>query len=112
MIEVGEEAIKKIKQFLEEQEKVRPIRILTTEGGWRGPYLVMELDDLKENDLVFVEGGVKFLIDKRLLDRAKYVKIDYVHSAMGSGYTLKSDLLKDILGECEAPVCQTCSPHG
>lgn len=112
MIEASEEAIRKIKQFLEEQEKPRPIRVLTTEGGWRGPYLVMALDERKENDVAFTEGGVEFLIDRGLLDKARYVKIDYVHSPMGSGYTLKSDLLKDVLGECETPVCQTCSPHG
>jgi iron-sulfur cluster assembly accessory protein len=112
MVEVSEEAIKKIKQFLEEQEGLQSIRILMTEGGWRGPYLVMELDEPKENDHVFTEGGVTFLVEKTLLDKAKTVKIDYVHSAMGSGYTLKSDLLKDIVEGCETNICQTCFPHG
>ena len=113
MVEVSEEAIKKIKQFLEQQEGPQPrsIRILMTEGGWKGPYLVMELDEPKENDHVFTESGVTFLIEKTLLDRAKSVKIDYVHSAMGSGYTLKSHLLKDNGEECETKICQTCYPH-
>jgi iron-sulfur cluster assembly protein len=112
MIEAGEEAIKKIKQFLNEQEKPQPIRVLMTQGGWKGPYLVMALDDQKENDLVFAQQGVTFLIDKGLLDEAKSVKIDYVHSPLGSGYTLKSNLLKETLEECETPLCQTCYPHG
>jgi iron-sulfur cluster assembly protein len=112
MIEVGAEGIKKMKQFLEEQEEPRPIRILTTEGGWRGPYLVLSSDGEKETDAVFAQDGITFVIDKKLLEKAKYVKIDYVHSALGSGYTLKSDLLKDLVGGCEAPLCQTCAPHG
>jgi iron-sulfur cluster assembly accessory protein len=112
MVEASEEALKKIKQFLEEQEKPKPIRILVTEGGWRGPYLVMELDEPKDNDQVFTEGGVTFIIEKTLLDKTKSVKIDYVHSAMGSGYTLRSELLKDLAEGCETHLCQTCSPHG
>ena len=112
MIEASEEAIKKIKQFLEEQEGPESVRILMTEGGWRGPYLVLALDEPKENDQVFMEGGVTFLIEKTLLDRAKFVKIDHVDSPTGSGYTLKSDLLKDTVEACETNICQTCYPHG
>ncbi len=112
MVQATDEAIKKIKQFLDEQQGPRSIRILMTEGGWRGPYLVLETDEQKQNDQVFRQGDVTFLIDKDLLSKAKYVNIDYVNSAMGSGYTLKSDLLKDIVDQCESPICQTCSPHG
>ena len=112
MVEVSEEAMKRIKQFLEEQEEARPIRILMTEGGWRGPYLVMALDQQKENDRVFTEGGVTFLIENKLLDKAKSVRIDYVRSPMGSGYTLRSELFKDIVEGCETDICQTCYPHG
>ncbi len=113
MVEVSEEAIKKITQFLEEQEKPGPIRILMTEGGWKGPYLVMQLDQLQENDQVITEKGVTFLIDKTLLSRVKFVKIDYIHSAMGPGYTLKSGLMEGPVEACETPpVCQTCYPHG
>jgi HesB-like selenoprotein len=112
MVEAGEKAMEKIKQFLKEQEMPKPIRVLMTEGGWRGPYLVMALDDQKETDKVFTQDDVTFVIDKALLDKAKHVKIDYVESALGPGYVLKSDLLKGIVGECEDHVCQTCYPHG
>jgi iron-sulfur cluster assembly accessory protein len=112
MIEVTEEAIKKITQFLNEQEKRHPIRIRMTEGGWKGPYLVMELDEEKENDRVFTEYGVTFLIEDNLLERVKRIKIDYVHSSLGSGYSLESDLLKAVRGENAPPVCQSCCPSG
>ena len=65
-----------------------------TEGGWKGPYLVMALDEQKDNDEVFTERGATFLIEKALFDRVKPMSIDYTHSTLGSGYTLKSELMK------------------
>ncbi len=110
MFEVSEEASEKIKQFLEGREGLRTIRILMTEGGFRGPYLVMGLDEQKENDKVFTERGVTFLIEEGLFDRVKPISIDYTHSAFGPGYTLKSELLKDLKDVnvgCHE-ICESC----
>ncbi len=112
MVEAGEKAIEKIKQFLKEQETSKPIRVLMTEGGWRGPYLVLALDDQKGTDELFTQDDVTFIIDRTLLDKAKHVRIDYVESALGPGYVLKSGLLKGIAEGCEQHICQTCYPHG
>jgi len=102
MFEVTEKASKKIKAFLDEQKETRPIRILVTDGGWRGPYLVMALDEQKETDEVFKVSEATFLVDKELFERAKPIHIDYVLNAMGGGYILKSQLLK-----ADHPVCSS-----
>ncbi|MDY0186669.1 MAG: IscA/HesB family protein [Syntrophus sp. (in: bacteria)] len=111
MFEVSEEAAKKIKHFLEEQKDVKPIRILVSEGGWRGPFLVMAMDDKKEDDEVFTDRGVTFLVEKSLLEKAKPISIDYVHSTFGSGYILNSELLKHwkggVFGGCRN-ICESC----
>jgi Fe-S cluster assembly iron-binding protein IscA len=109
MFEVSEEASEKIRQFLEGREGFQAIRILMTEGGWKGPYLVMALDEQRENDEVFTERGVKFLIEKSLLERVKPIRIDYTHSTLGSGYTLKSGLMKDAkdVNVCHE-ICGSC----
>jgi len=110
MFEVSEEASEKIKQELEGHEGLQSIRILVTEGGWRGAYLVMALDEQKENDEVFMDRGVKFLIDKALFERVKPISIDYVRSTLGSGYTLNSELLKGMKGifaGCRN-ICDSC----
>jgi len=110
MFELSEEASEKIKQFLEGREGPQSIRILMTEGGWRGPYLVMALDEQKEGDEVFTERSVTFLIEKTLFERVKPISIGYTHSTLGLGYTIQSELqnrMKDIgvTGECIHESC-------
>jgi Fe-S cluster assembly iron-binding protein IscA len=109
MLEVSEKASEVIKkQFLEGHEGPQPIRILMTEGGWRGPYFVMAFDEPRENDHVFTEKGVTFLIEKTLVDSAKLINIDYVEGPLGSGFTLKSELTK---GEGGSIKCETICGH-
>lgn len=110
MFEVTEEASEKIKKFLEEQEGLKSIRILVTEGGWKGPYLVMALDAQKDDDEVFTEKGVTFLVEKKLFDRVKPIRIGYSHSTLGEGYTLDSELMKDLKGTSVGchEICGSC----
>jgi iron-sulfur cluster assembly protein len=105
MLEVSEKASEVIrKQFMEGAADLQPIRILLTDGGWRGPYFVMAFDEARESDHVFTEKGVTFLIEKTLLDSAKTINIDYVEGPLGSGFTLKSELTK---GEGGAIKCES-----
>jgi iron-sulfur cluster assembly protein len=110
VFEVSEEASEKIRQFLEGREGLQAIRVLMTEGGWRGPYLVMALDEQKEDDEVFTERGVTFVIEKALFERVKPIRIGYTHSILGSGYTLESELMKDVKGVSVGchDICNSC----
>ena len=108
MFEVSEKASEEIKRFLDGREGPQFVRILMTEGGWRGPYLVMALDEKRENDEVFTEKGVTFLVDKVLFDRAKPISVGYTESTLGSGYTLKSELMKGVPVGWESNICENC----
>jgi iron-sulfur cluster assembly protein len=110
MFKVSEEASEKIRQFLEGREGLQSIRILMTEGGWKGPYLVMALDEQKENDEVFTDRGVTFLVEKTLFERVRPIRIGYTHSTLGSGYTLESELMKDMKGVSVGchDICNSC----
>jgi iron-sulfur cluster assembly protein len=110
VFEVSEEASEKIKQFLEGREGLQAIRVLMTEGGWKGPYLVMALDEQKEDDEVFTDRGVKFVIEKALFERVKPIQIGYTHSPLGSGYTLQSELMKGVKGVSVGchDICDNC----
>jgi iron-sulfur cluster assembly protein len=110
MFEVSAEASEKITLFLEGRETLQAIRVLVTEGGWRGPYLVMALDEQKEDDEVFIERGVTFVIEKTLFERVKPIRVDYTHSPLGSGYTVESELMKGVKGAnvgCH-DICNSC----
>ena len=45
--------------------------------------------------------GITFLIEKELYERSKPIYIDYTESALGPGYTLKSELMKGSIFECD-----------
>jgi len=110
MFQVSEEASEKIKQFLEGREKLQPVRILETEGGWKGPYLVMALDEQRENDAVFTENGVTFLVERTLFERVNPIRINYTQSTLGQGYTIESELMKGMQGVSVGchEICNSC----
>lgn len=107
MFEVTDKAMEMIQKTLDGNQGPKNVRVLTTEGGWKGPYLVLAFDEQKEDDQVFTEKGVTFVIKKTLFDQAKPVKIDYVESALGPGYIIKSELFKDMGGVCSS-ICESC----
>jgi Fe-S cluster assembly iron-binding protein IscA len=52
----------------------------------------MALDESKENDEIFDDRGITYVIDKVLLEQVKPVKVDYVESPFGSGFSIGSSM--------------------
>jgi Fe-S cluster assembly iron-binding protein IscA len=52
----------------------------------------MALDEPKEDDEVFKNDGMTYLVNKELLDQVKPINLDFIESAMGSGFSLSSNL--------------------
>jgi iron-sulfur cluster assembly protein len=52
----------------------------------------MALDESKEEDEIFKENGITFLINKELLELAKPISLDYITTRMGAGFKLTSSL--------------------
>ena len=52
----------------------------------------MALDEPRENDESFDDRGLTYLIDKELLEKAQPVKVDFVNSPMGSGFSISSSM--------------------
>jgi iron-sulfur cluster assembly protein len=68
--------------------------------------LGMALDEPKENDEVFNENGLTFLINKELLDSVKPISVEFVETSRGSGFSVTSALSnKGKDDNC----CGTCS---
>jgi Fe-S cluster assembly iron-binding protein IscA len=50
----------------------------------------MALDEPKENDEIIKDNGITYLIEKSLYEKVKPINIDFVESAMGSGFSINS----------------------
>ena len=105
MFEVTEKANEMIEDFFKNKEGTPYIRIFLSEGGWSGPSLAMALDEPKDDDEVITDNKISYLINKELLEKAKPINVDFVESAMGSGFSLSSGLKTE--GGCGSS-CSTC----
>ena len=52
----------------------------------------MALDEPKDDDEIVKNDGITFLVNKDLLEKAKPINVDFVDSAMGSGFSISSAL--------------------
>lgn len=62
----------------------------------------MALDEPRDNDEVFDDRELTYVIDKELFDRVKPIKVNYINSPMGSGFNIASSLEQ---GASCAPSC-------
>ena len=92
MFEVTEKAIEMIKEALKDQEKISAIRVVYNKDGWSGPSLGLVLDEPSEDDQVFTQEGITYVIGKDLLEQVKPIKVDYVNAPNGNGFYIFSNL--------------------
>jgi len=61
----------------------------------------MALDEPKDDDEIMDNNGITFLVNKQLFEQVKPVKVDFVESAYGSGFSIVSGLAKgEACGSC------------
>ncbi|MBA4418893.1 MAG: hypothetical protein C0392_13450 [Syntrophus sp. (in: bacteria)] len=63
----------------------------------------MALDEPKENDEVFKEDGITFMIAKELFEEVQPVTVDFINNAAGGGFKITSKLTAEEKG------CGSCS---
>ena len=90
VVTVTEGAVKKVREFLDKENKPNgALRLYVTGGGCSGlSYGLAIEDEAGKDDLVIQENGVRVLIDTF---SAKYVRgsvIDYVETLQGSGFKI------------------------
>ena len=95
MFEITEKAGEMVKEALKDKDSIPSIRIIYNEGGWSGPSLGLVLDESGNDDIIFTEQGITFMVDKDLFEQIKPVKIDFVDTPMGSGFQISSSLQRD-----------------
>jgi len=60
--------------------------------------LGMALDEPQETDMTYTDHDVTFAIEKDLFEKVKPIRVDFMESGEGSGFTLASKL--DTGGGC------------
>jgi len=61
----------------------------------------MALDESRDEDAIFDVEGLTYVIEKGLFERINPVKVDYVESPMGSGFSISSAMQRpDSCGSC------------
>jgi Fe-S cluster assembly iron-binding protein IscA len=54
----------------------------------------MALDEPREDDEVFAESGITYVVNKQLFARVKPIQIDFVKTERTSGYRISANLTK------------------
>lgn len=100
MIMVSEKAREQVQAYFDGNE-VRPVRIFLN-NGCGGPSLAMAVDEITDKDEVFTHGGIDFIMEKELLEKAAPVSVDY----LGMGFRLESSLtFEGGCGSCGSGCC-------
>ena len=93
MFEVTDKAGEMMGEYFKDKEDVSPsVRISLSGGGWSGPALGMVLDEPKQDDEVVKKNGSMFVINTDLLKHMQPVKVDFIETDRGSGYTITSSM--------------------
>jgi iron-sulfur cluster assembly protein len=101
MITVSETAQEQVRAYFDGKE-VQPVRIFLNSGGCGGPSLAMALDEISDQDAVFTHGGIDYIMERQLLEKASPVEVDYA----GMGFRLDSSL------ELGGGGCSSCGSGG
>ena len=92
MFQVTEKATEMIKEFFKGKDDISPVRIYLSQKGWSGPSLGMALDEPKEDDKIFQNNGITYLVNKELFELVKPINVDFVETILGSGFSISSKL--------------------
>jgi len=52
----------------------------------------MALDESRENDEVFDDKGITYVVEKALYENIKPIRVDYINTPMGSGFNISSSM--------------------
>jgi Fe-S cluster assembly iron-binding protein IscA len=65
----------------------------------------MALDESKENDEIFEDRGITYVIEKDLFEKVKPIAVEFITTPRGGGFKLNSSL-KPPEGACGS--CTSC----
>ena len=92
-VEITDKAVNKIRYFIAKNQKLGyGLRIAIIPGGCAGLTYQLDLDQMKEEDIVVSRGGVSVLIDKATASHINGSNLDYAESLQlnASGFVVNN----------------------
>ena len=83
-------AVTKLKEYLSQNNIESALRIALMQGGWSGPSLGLALDEPKENDKVYDQDDLTFLVEESLVETCGTINVEYVDAGPRSGFGITS----------------------
>jgi iron-sulfur cluster assembly protein len=83
-------AVSKLKEYMEQNNINSALRVALMQGGCTGTSLGLALDEPKDNDKIFENNSLKFLIEKGLLETCGSIKVEYLDAGPRSGFSITS----------------------
>ena len=87
---VSDLAVVKLKEYMDQNNIDSALRVTIMQGGCSGPSLGLALDEPKDNDTIFENNSLKFLIEKGLLETCGSIKVEYIDAGPRSGFGITS----------------------
>ena len=91
MFDVTELAAQNLKSYMEQNKINSALRVALMSGGWAGPSLGLALDEPKDNDKVYENDSLKFLVEESLLTTCGSIKVDFIDAGPRSGFGITSE---------------------
>ena len=116
MLQVTESAVENLKEYLKKNNINSPIRVVM-QSSCSGTNLGLLLDDKKDSDKVFEEGGVTVLVDDAIFTITGSIIVDYnkpsscgCSGGNGSGgFSISSEKKLSRVGSCSTGSCSSGS---
>ena len=95
MLKVSTAAQKEFDDYFKGKE-VKLIRIFLADQGCGGPSIGLAVDELREDDISYDIGDIKYIVNKKLMVNARPIEIDHKEG----GFAITSNL--NLGGGCSA----------
>ena len=109
VITVTEKAAEELKK-LAEQHGIKDIvlRIQAIPGGCSGISYSMGFDEVRENDTVIEQNGIKIVVDQNSVPFINGAEIDYVVTPFGEGFKINNPNAMNFGGGCSSCGTGSC----
>lgn len=104
-LNVTDLAVTKLQEYMQANNIESALRVALMQGGWAGPSLGLALDEPKDNDKVFENDTLKFLVEDSLMSTCGGITVDYVDAGPRSGFGITSVNPISTGGGCSSGSC-------